>query len=615
MKQIIRLVKYIFIGVILTSNCFAKDLPTIHDSTSYFTSALNPDQLRFSLQDKQFSIQKNRRFKFGLTTNEYCYIIIKLNADSSSNSYLLSIDNTSLDTVLIYSLSENASKRLLYKGGNLIEYDLQRLYVWHTIPLAISPELHYYLVAIKAYSKNVNVAYQIMTSGDLQILYRSFDKLIYFYVGIIFLIMFTSLAGAAIFKNRGLIIYTGYILMVTIWILAHYGYLYPTFYPSYPELNKIIKPVSILLALVCFLSLILYLFKKDLKETYFYKTAKAIKLLNSVFVIIAFLYITIPFPSYIYTLYNIGWNILMVLSVSIVIIMLAWLFKANKTARIFSLALTLLLLIALLKMLSNLGFINSNFLNDHGITIASLLEILMLIFGVFLNIWEDKEMQNKQLSLLEDDKKRTMQRLIAIQDDERKRIAEDLHDSIGPMLAAIKINFLRIVKAKDENKISDNLVTETESIIDDSLTEIRNISHQLMPKGLSSKGLINLLAEYFTDLQIVYNTQIDFTHSISVSLDKDIQLNIYRIISELVLNGAKHSSSKNITVSIETRDTETVVIINDDGKGFNATQKNNSSSGLKNVESRVAYLKGKMHMQSSVGAGTFIEISLPQNRS
>jgi hypothetical protein len=58
MKQIILLVKYIFIGVILTSNCFAKDLPTIHDSTSYFTSALNPDQLRFLLQDKQFSIQK-----------------------------------------------------------------------------------------------------------------------------------------------------------------------------------------------------------------------------------------------------------------------------------------------------------------------------------------------------------------------------------------------------------------------------------------------------------------------------------------------------------------------------------------------------------------------------
>jgi hypothetical protein len=80
----------------------------------------------------------------------------------------------------------------------------------------------------------------------------------------------------------------------------------------------------------------------------------------------------------------------MMLSFSVVIIMLAWLFKANKTARIFSLALTLLLLIALLKMLSNLGFINSNFLNDHGITIASLLEILMLIFGVFLNIWEDQ---------------------------------------------------------------------------------------------------------------------------------------------------------------------------------------------------------------------------------
>jgi signal transduction histidine kinase len=304
----------------------------------------------------------------------------------------------------------------------------------------------------------------------------------------------------------------------------------------------------------------------------------------------------------------------MVLSVSIVIIMLAWLFKANKTARIFSFALTLLLLMALLKMISNLGFINSPFLNDHGITIASLLEILMLIFGVFLNIWEDKEMQNKQLSLLEDDKKRTMQRLIVIQDDERKRIAEELHDSIGPMLAAIKINLLRIVKAKDENKISDTLVTKTERIIDESITEIRNISHQLMPKGLSSGGLISLLSEYFENLQTVYNTCIHFIHRIAVTLDKEIQLNIYRIISELVLNAAKHSGSKNITVSIETAETETLVIIKDDGKGFNPAQKSSSSLGLKNVENRVAYLNGKMHMQSSVGAGTFIKISLPQNK-
>jgi signal transduction histidine kinase len=235
----------------------------------------------------------------------------------------------------------------------------------------------------------------------------------------------------------------------------------------------------------------------------------------------------------------------------------------------------------------------------------------MLIFGVFLNIWEEKKMKSKQLSLLEDDQKKTLQKLIAIQDNERKRIAGDLHDSIGPMLAAIKINFLRIVKAKNENKISDTLVTETENIIDDSITEIRNISHQLMPKGLSSKGLISLLAEYFDDLQTVYNTCIHFTHRITVSLDRDVQLNVYRIISELLLNAAKHSSSKNITVSIETRDTETVVIINDDGKGFNATQKNNSSFGLKNVESRVAYLKGKMHMQSLGGKGTFIKISFP----
>jgi len=243
--------------------------------------------------------------------------------------------------------------------------------------------------------------------------------------------------------------------------------------------------------------------------------------------------------------------------------------------------------------------------------LASIAEMLVLTFATFRSIWEDKKRISLHVTQLEEVHSRTLAQLVAVQDNERKRIAGELHDSIGPMLAAIKINFQRVVK-KARDKVPGALISTTEDIIDGSMAEIRNISHQLMPKGLSAKGLAASLSEYIHNLREVYHVPIHFKHNITAVLHKDVQLNVYRIISELVLNAAKHSKASCITASVETPEGNIAVVVEDDGQGFDPVQISDTSLGLKNIESRVEYLKGNIQIRSAPGKGTCITIMIPR---
>jgi signal transduction histidine kinase len=404
------------------------------------------------------------------------------------------------------------------------------------------------------------------------------------------------------------------VVILAAWILAHYGYLFAELYPSLPILNSVIKQVSTLAAMLCLLHLITISFETELTKKWTQRTFSYLKAFTALLIVFYLVHMTTGFASGHIALINIFWNVTLLISVCFVITVLAILIRTSRTARLFCTAISLVSLMAIVQSISNMGWLYNYHLNEHGMLVASLLEMLLLTFGIFYNLWEEKTQREEQLKITEEERAKTLQTLITVQDEERKRIASDLHDSIGPMLAAIKINFRRMAKAKMETVVSEALVIKTEAIIDDSLTEIRNISHRLMPKGLSSKGLLTLLSDYFTDLETVYSIRINFTHEITMALENEIQLNLYRMISELSLNAAKHSEAKWLCVSIKTYQTETMIEIKDDGTGFTRGAKNVSSLGLKNVQSRVEYLGGKMKMESTPDKGTTIEISIPHGQ-
>lgn len=598
------------IGILLCFPSAAKTSPAIQEGVFHFKSRLPPSQIAINPDSLVFSKATDGRLNFGFCPREYCYIVLKINAGRTPGSYALSIDNTSLDTVQIFSLTPGRIKKLLYQGGNMIKYQPDRTYVWHTLMLNRGFGIHYYLIAVRAMSKNVNLQYRIMQPHELQALYQNFDRFIWFYLGITLFIMMGSVIAFLLRHNLALLLYTGYLSSVAVWILSHYGYFFPLFHPSFPRLNDVIKLVSSLLAVIFFLSLIVDLFLHGRKRGIMLRVIRYLIAANLLLISLALIHLIVVFTPAVLLAFNIAWHILLILSACTAVPVLLVVSRTVRSAKVFCFAAACPFIMLFIQVFSNAGYIKNEFLNNHGVLLANLAEIFILLCAIIYNLWDKEKLKDEQLRLLEEDRKETLKKLITVQDQERKRIAEDLHDSIGPMLAAIKINFMRALKAENESHNKGMLVAKTEHIIDDSINEIRAISHQLMPKGLSSKGLVTLLKEYFNNLESLYAISITFISDITIALNSDLQLNLYRIICELALNAAKHGSARSIFVSLKTSEHSVHIVAQDDGAGFAVVAKS-PGVGLKNIESRTAYLKGILDIHSSPGEGSCVEIIIP----
>ncbi|WP_300689105.1 tetratricopeptide repeat-containing sensor histidine kinase [Chryseobacterium sp.] len=192
---------------------------------------------------------------------------------------------------------------------------------------------------------------------------------------------------------------------------------------------------------------------------------------------------------------------------------------------------------------------------------------------------------------------------------ERERIARDLHDGLGGMLAGVKINFStwsanHLQPEKDEEfyKILGQL--------DSSVSELRHVARNLMPESLLNFGLetaLDDLCEFYTRKDL----EIDFQAiGIEKKVPLNIQLNIYRIVQELLANAVKHAQATSILLQCSQSGENFLITIEDNGKGFEKeVEKTTKSMGLHNLRNRVNYLKGKMEINSD-HQGTTINIEL-----
>jgi len=586
----------------------------INDSIDTIVSTLNPDQIlpRISIASLHFKKQEDRRVNFGLTGCKYYYIFLKLNAPQALNNQYLSIDNTSLDTVTIYRIYQDGKDSLLYQGGQLVPFNTKRNYVWHTIPLEINNSPSYYCIAVKASQKNINIQYDINDRNTLLRKYQGYERIVFFYIGIAFMISAIIVLAFFLFKKPVFAAYLAYMLCMSAWIVAHYGRMFPNLYPNIPLLNEVVKPLTSLGAGLFLLIVLQSVFRQNLQsEKLLSKITKWMRIALLVTMTFMFLLLNTELNSMIRAVLVTLWHVELLALIALIIFIPFHFITAGSIAKIFSLAMFVICVMVLMQLFANSGFVKSYFLNEHGMALGSLLENSIMAFGLFYGLLEERKIKEMQVLALEAEQTMTLKKLIAVQDNERKRIAGDLHDNIGPLLAALKINFRRIINVKEEQQQLE-LVEKTEEIIDDSIIEIRNVAHNLMPKSLSSKGLINTLHDYFADIEQLYNKRIIFSHEVQSIFEPELQINIYRVISELLLNAAKHSNAKIITISVQA-DFKTVSInVHDDGQGFSSKPNSSKKSlGIQSAESRINFLKGKFCLESEPGNGTTVHIEIP----
>jgi signal transduction histidine kinase len=587
---------------------------SFNDSIALLTDNRPPNMVTQQLRLTNFQFTKNpeNRFDVGLVPDDWHYFLLKLATTGTIlQQPFLSIDNTSLDTLQVYKIMAGKPAMQLYEGGNNMPFNTARNYVWHTAPLDIGTAPAYYLVAIKAAYKNLNVRYDIIEREALQQKYTGYQHYVYFYMGIVSMIAVVMLIAVVLFKQAVFGAYLGYTLCSGGWILTHYGCVFPMLYPNHPMINEFIKPVTSLGASLFLVIVLLQVFRVSLRSVQWLQWLLRVAVYWVAVTTASMFLLALPhLNGVVHTTLIAAWQVTLGCSIGIIVLTPLYFVRSGYTAKIFAAAVLAICVMTIVQQVANLGYIKSFFINEHGITVASLLEISIMAFGLFYNFYQEKKAKEKQVIELEKERTETLKKLIAVQDNERKRIAADLHDNLGPLLAALKINFRRIMHSKDS--LQQSLVDKTESIIDDSIAEIRNVAHNLMPKGLSANGLISTLSEYFEGIEQLYDKKLLFQHRIEASLTHELQTNLYRIICELVLNAARHSHAATIGIDIQTTPTCITVRIYDDGQGFIRKLNGQANTlGLQSAESRVLYMKGAFNLQSENGKGTLIDIQIP----
>ena len=201
--------------------------------------------------------------------------------------------------------------------------------------------------------------------------------------------------------------------------------------------------------------------------------------------------------------------------------------------------------------------------------------------------------------------------IIKTQEEERNRVASDLHDSIGQQISALKFYFDSIQKQKDD-KLRTVLLKKTEALIDNVSDEIRNICFQLMPRSVEKFGLGQSIKQ-LADL-IHFSTGIKFDVKLNEGdgkIDPNVSMSIYRIIQEFVNNSIKHSKCKNIVIDLNIKPKALTLLMTDDGIGFSNTPTARRGNGLDNINLRVKYLQGELDFNTEKNNGVMFNILIP----
>ncbi|SEH37583.1 tetratricopeptide repeat-containing sensor histidine kinase [Chryseobacterium culicis] len=244
-----------------------------------------------------------------------------------------------------------------------------------------------------------------------------------------------------------------------------------------------------------------------------------------------------------------------------------------------------------------------------GMSLVLLLAFSLLIF-LFIIFRKNKKISEQKIKEIKQQEELSLTKAILDGEErERERIARDLHDGLGGMLAGVKINF-STWSSSHLHPEKDQEFYRILSQLDHSVSELRHVARNLMPESLLNFGLETALQD-LCEFYIRKNLDIDFQAiDIESKLPLNVQLNIYRIVQELLANAVKHAGASSILLQCSQSGKNFMITIEDNGKGFDKNiEKTSKSMGLRNLKNRVSYLKGKMEINSDQ-QGTAINIEL-----
>ncbi len=259
-------------------------------------------------------------------------------------------------------------------------------------------------------------------------------------------------------------------------------------------------------------------------------------------------------------------------------------------------------------------------LNNILIVLSGVLLAALLFFGLWMRnrqklLQQQKLLQAQQIEQLQNEKQLTAtQAVLRGQEEERSRLAKDLHDGLGGILSSAKYSFNSMKQHFILSEENAKAFEKSMNMLDESIAELRRVAHNMMPETLMKLSLDEALQDYC--MQVTQSGVLPVTYQSfgmeGLAVDNTIKTTVYRIIQELLNNIIKHANAQKAIVQLIAKDQILDVTVEDDGQGFDITLLERAAGiGFKNTRSRVSFLKGTLDIQSKRNEGTSVYIEIP----
>ena len=222
---------------------------------------------------------------------------------------------------------------------------------------------------------------------------------------------------------------------------------------------------------------------------------------------------------------------------------------------------------------------------------------------------ESQKLEN----VLKDQELKEIDKILEGQEKERLKIANDLHDNLGSILATLKLNFQNLYSQKNDSENGQELFNKTNELIEEAYQKVRGMAHAKNAGVIGSEGLVPAVQNIAKKIAIPGKLKVQvIPFGMTKRFENAMEVNLFRMIQEILTNAIKHAEATEITVSL-TQDEDSInIIIEDNGKGFNAKNMTKKDGmGLNNITKKVEQLNGTFNIDSFEGKGTTILIDIP----
>lgn len=466
----------------------------------------------------------------------------------------------------------------------------QRPIIHNAFVFPVGSHADLYLLRVDKHYESLQAPFRLLTQRELTQEMVAENLLSGLFTGIMVLIV---LFGCFLFfttRDKVYGYYALYVLSILLWVWANKGlgfhYLWPGSY-YFPSRARPVFVVTNMLLVFQFLQHFIGIGKQN----WAYRPFKVFQAIGCCFLVV----ILWPMDYMRFGIYNtILQQSLTIFSLAAVLLVAASLlqkiWQKNTAAMVYMVATGVLLAFITAEILYYLGKVElPSFFVHFGVFTGAVLEIIIITFALAARFNTYRKEKEVMLRTLTDT-------IIAVEEKERKTLADQLHDEIGSMLSLASLN----MRAMKREQVTD--------LLDQISKTVRDISHRLTPVAIEKFGLRHAIEDLVQMANGSGKINIELVligFSPEAPYSSNVQHTIYRIIQELLQNILKHANASNVLIQLIEMENSCSLMVEDNGKGIDP------ATTLRSVQAKVAYMEGKIIIESRPNEGAMVNIELP----